>query len=366
MLRIKMLILLVALASGICELSATTTTITYVAGNCKPKLPSFPTISAALAASPAPDIVMVCPGTYSEQVQITLPVTLEGIASGDSSGAVITSPAGGLAVNAIDSFGDPIAAQLWVNNAAGPVTITNLTIDGAGNNNPNALIAGIFTQNSATTANRVTTRNQASSRNGIGVFAEGGTSVPAVTIENSNMHDFDADGVFVNTNSPTISITAVLKNNQIDARHAGAFAGINILSAGPLTISGNSILGAGGLNGPLGIFFGFFANMTGSVSGNTIQNLTTGIFAASSGISVVSNTIANSVQSGISLEGLPATIQGNTITGSPVGIEFNCTDDPNVRSNAISDVGIGLDRVPSETVSSNSYFNVPTIRQGGC
>ena len=70
------------------ELQATT----YVVATCKPRLRSFSNISAALAATPAPDVVQVCPGTYAEQVGIMQPVTLAGIASGNSEHAIITLP----------------------------------------------------------------------------------------------------------------------------------------------------------------------------------------------------------------------------------------------------------------------------------
>jgi hypothetical protein len=87
--------------------------------------------------------------------------------------------------------------------------------------------------------------------------------------------------------------------------------------------------------------------------------------AEASAVSVLSNNIANSVDSSVILFG-PVIVQGNTITGGQVGINFLCTADPNVRSNSINDVSVGIDRVPDTTVISNSYFNVPTIRQGGC
>jgi hypothetical protein len=81
--RVKLyLLIILVFAHG---LQATT----YVVGTCKPRLRSFSNISAALAATPAPDVVQVCPGTYPEQVEITQPVTLAGIASGNSEQAII-------------------------------------------------------------------------------------------------------------------------------------------------------------------------------------------------------------------------------------------------------------------------------------
>src|SRR5579864_5377125 len=116
------------LVMGVQQLTASTST-TYVVGSCKPLLRSFTTIQDALNATPPPTVVQVCPGTYPEQVTITLPVTLEGISSGDSDQAVIVPPSGGLMPNATDDFGSSLAVQLWVDNATGPVNISNLTVD---------------------------------------------------------------------------------------------------------------------------------------------------------------------------------------------------------------------------------------------
>src|ERR1700683_1493850 len=56
----------------------------FAVGTCEPKLVSFSTISAAVAAVPSGSIVEVCPGFYPEQVTISKALTLEGITSGNS------------------------------------------------------------------------------------------------------------------------------------------------------------------------------------------------------------------------------------------------------------------------------------------
>src|SRR5579863_3214267 len=65
-----------------------TAAVNYAVGTCKPSLASYSTISAALAAVPAGATVLVCPGTYAEQVVITQAVTLQGVSNGDSDQAV--------------------------------------------------------------------------------------------------------------------------------------------------------------------------------------------------------------------------------------------------------------------------------------
>ena len=119
--RISMLFLLIAGFLNLAPLmfaATTTTTPTFVVGTCKPGFPSYTSISAAVTAAPSGSRILVCPGTYNEQVHITLPLTLQGIASGNSDQAVIAPPGGGLATNAADDFGSPLAVQLWVDNAA--------------------------------------------------------------------------------------------------------------------------------------------------------------------------------------------------------------------------------------------------------
>src|ERR1700692_1768215 len=70
----------------------------YAVGTCKPSLPSYTTISAAVSSVPPGSTVQVCPGTYPEQVTIAQPLTLKGITSANAGQAVITAPGSGLAV----------------------------------------------------------------------------------------------------------------------------------------------------------------------------------------------------------------------------------------------------------------------------
>jgi pectin methylesterase-like acyl-CoA thioesterase len=126
--RIKFLLFLLALAAQVPLASAT---VTYAVGTCKPALHSFTTIQGALDASPPPNVVEVCPGTYNEQVVIGIPVALEGISYGNSAEAMIAPPANGTAVaKAANDFGQVVAAQVLVSNVAGEVNLTNLTVQG--------------------------------------------------------------------------------------------------------------------------------------------------------------------------------------------------------------------------------------------
>jgi parallel beta-helix repeat protein len=362
--RLNLLLLsMLALIVELCPMAvaAVTTTPTFVVGICKPGFPNFSSISAAVSSSTvaAGSIVMVCPGTYKEQVQITKSLTLEGISSGDTDEAIIAPPAGGLVQNTADDIGDGISAQLWVDNVSGgPVNISNLTVDGTGNAATACLVMGIFYQNSAGTVNHVTVRNQTGNGCGIGIEAEGGSASPAVTIENNTIHNDDDAGIVTETYASfnTPELTATIKGNYTN----NASQGIVINQGTSDTVSGNLVSNSN---------FGITAQggSQGSVSGNTVLNSPLGIESFSDGVSVTSNKVFNSSVAGINLQGTQvANVQNNTVTSSSVGIEFTCFADPNVIHNIIIDTPTGIDQVPGALAAPNTYFSVGTIRTGGC
>ena len=84
---------------------------TVAVGACLPQLKSFSTIQGAVAASSSGGTVLVCPGTYPEQVVINTPLTLKGIVSGNHGAAVITVPASGLLLDCVPQLGHSWKAQ---------------------------------------------------------------------------------------------------------------------------------------------------------------------------------------------------------------------------------------------------------------
>jgi len=127
MLRLRSLLFL-----AICSLTALPAVAhSFAVGSCAPRLQSFATISAAVSSVPPGSTIFVCPGTYPEQVTITQPLTLQGIASSNQDQAVIAVPVAGLTENITSIFGQTVAAQVLV-QGVGPVRIINITVDGAG------------------------------------------------------------------------------------------------------------------------------------------------------------------------------------------------------------------------------------------
>ena len=104
---------------------------TVQVGTCQPPLQSFSTISAAVSGVPAGSTILVCPGTYAEQVTITQAVNLEGVTAGTANLALITVPSAGLLPNTTSMFGESVAAQILV-LGADPVNISNIAVDGTG------------------------------------------------------------------------------------------------------------------------------------------------------------------------------------------------------------------------------------------
>ena len=362
MTRIKFVLLLsiVLVTFGTHELLATTTGTTYAVGSCKPGLQTYTTIQDALNALPAPTVVLVCPGTYNQQVTITQAVTLEGISNGNADQVVIAPPLGGLAVNATDDFGDQLAVQLWVNNAAGTVNISNITVDGTGNNISGSgcslAVVGIFYQNSPGTVNRVTARNQSGNGCGLGIWLEGGPANPSLTVENSSIHDFDWVGILTETHSGSSELNATIKGNEVNGNNSNANVGILIEQGTTDSVTGNFVIG------PFWCLESF-SGANGSMSANTVSNCSYGVFAGADGVSVTSNKFFNNRFGGILVSTSAAAIQGNSITESAVGIDFGCNVSNNVHSNAINDATTGV-HAPAGVVTTNTYYNVGTIRTG--
>jgi hypothetical protein len=351
--NIVRLVSLLLLALGTQPLSAT---VTYFVGSCKKG--SFHTITEALNATPAPNVVKVCPGTYPEQVVITQSVTLEGISDNNSAEVIVASPPNGMVINATDDMGDPIAAQLYVDGD--PISgflVSGITFDANNNEASEGYVVGIFAQNAPGTIDHVVTRNQTGGDGGVGIWVEGGASNPSVTVENNSVHNFDDIGIWTQTNATSSELTATIKDNDVNGAGIGVIANADVqLGPGATTHASDNYL-AGGNTGVIAV-----SGSGGAITNNTL--ITDGSAIAITGnVSATFNNIFMSSAQGILLNTgllLPA-IQHNTINECPIGIELNGNNDTNVLYNTITDSGVGLDQVPVGFAAGNSYFNVGTI-----
>jgi len=339
---------------------------TVEVGTCRKGLTQFATISAAVAAVPSGSTVLVCPGTYPEQVVISTPLTLEGISNGNSGRVIIAFPSAGLGMTVTSVIGAGVVGpQVLV--TTGPVNITNITVDGTGNNlnGTGERLAGILYESGASgTVNGVTAREQNGCGCGTGIWAENGNSTSdAVTIENSQVHDADLYGMVLASSINPPTLVATVKGNQVINSNKGILSGF--LDG---TIASNSIIDHTGV--------GISANDTSaSIISNTIAAIhgsaavkgivVNGKDFVKSNIIIDENGSLTSI--GIDLSGSSgATVEANKVTDSAIGIEFGCKTGNTVSGNTLIDVGVGLDKVPTGLSVPGTIQSVDNIRTGGC
>src|SRR5271167_4447111 len=347
---------------------------TYYVGFCKSG--AFGSIGAAVATVPAGSTIDVCPGTYFEQVVISKALTLHGIFFNNSSQVVIAVPSGGLATTSSIILGT-LAAQVEV--TAGPVTITNIAVDGTASTNcPTSTVvyAGIFyASGSSGTVNEVETRNQnCNNIYGFGILAENGAgATQLITIESSNINSYSYAGITAGSDQTPSTLTASIKKNFVAGGVVGISTAINVggsvsgnvvaasaSGTGVVASSPSSLVSENTVNGGSeGIEVGGAA----TVSGNTINGATYGVFVNAAG-TVTSNNISNSGY-GIYLERNGATIKTNIITQAPVGIEIGCYT-ATASGNTINGATTGIDGVLAGFAGVNKFYDVATNITSEC
>lgn len=377
----------------------------------------YTTIGAALLHTSVGGIVDVCPGTYPEQVVITQAVKLRGVVVSGTDAAVIVPPSGGLVANTTDvDSGNPIAAQVLVQNASS-VSIANLTVDGTGNGiaacSPD--LQGILFQNASGTIDHVAVRNQTPApadggcQIGEGIYVQTAAGFSsALTVENSSVHNYNKNGITGNDPNTTLIATGnYVQGAGVVPVGGAAQNGIQLGFGATGRINGNTVIdniyGDPTIAASADILLYDTAENTGiTVDSNTVGNSQLAIalytdFAYGSGNSeygdgvyvignrilgtsvydaidlctngniVTGNTIFNSAESGIHLDAScgtyyngPATGNNNTVTGNMI-TESACAGilaDPGTSSNnTTSDTYF---TVPFEITSSASSCTIPS------
>ena len=355
-----------ALLLAACPTFATNTQV----GGCKGKsILTFPTISAAVAAASFGATVFVCPpGPYPEQVIITQPLTLAGVVFSNTSQAVITVPASGLATMT-DSFGNTIAPMVAA--TAGPVRILNITVDGTGNTvgatGGDTNLVGIFYASGssgeveAVTARNLKTLSEGNGGFGTGIWAEnGGGTTETVSILSCSIHGFDNAGIFTESIQP--SIFADIVGNTITNGNNGIVwrggVGDKILS-NVISTTGNGIdiktLGS--------------APTLVTVSSNVVTSGFTGIsvyaFDNVTNLLAQSNKISGSSE-GIQMGLRAGTLRDNTIMQTTAsGIDLNCDSDV-LNNNSINDAVVGILRAPASFLGGITTNNTVTDMMNTC
>jgi hypothetical protein len=388
-------------------------TNTLAVGTCESSTyTSFSTIGAAVAAArtSGSTTILVCPGTYPEQVVITKPITLKGVTFGNSNTATITAPSGvlqtnatsiytnttgGTCVNQNDSAGC-IQAQILVQNTT--ATIEYLTINGLNTNltscedNP----IGIFYQNASGTIthnnvlNSIQPSGYTGCQGGQGIYVESGTTsiqpnpstdaASAVTISDNNVSSFQKNGIA----AAATGTDAIIEDNVVVGQGPWTGAGQNsiLLFAGATGRITSNIVGSDvwapdvfGDTGDaaVGILVGYGStNIT--INSNVVSNTQYGIAVAGcsgcgvgDGATVTGNTITlTHFYDAIDLCANNTTASGNKITGadeSGIHIDASCFGSAtgnSVSSNTVSGACAGvLSDMPQgdNSVGTNTYYN---------
>ena len=335
----------------------------------KPAATHFTTIQAAVDAASAGTTILVCPGTYAEQITISTALTLRGVPvpnadNGAGAGAAtIAVPPGGLTTPPNGPLyagtATPVAAQVLVQ--APNVTLDNLAVDGTnalgGCSSP--ILAGIdFDSGSSGSAQRLAVKNQNVANPsggfcnlGIGILANSGSV--KVAVQNSVIHNFDLAGI--DAEAPVDVDHNVLGAVAGQTQAVGVF--LNSPSGAGSSVDSSTITGA-----DIGIFCNscpqasFSAN---NVSGNALI----GMVIADSKATISGNTVSFPTLAGIFAAGSGEVIKNNYIAGTSFGIVTGPSNGEKIDGNTINDAQFGIEGASGNKVSGNTFLNVATLTQ---
>jgi hypothetical protein len=330
---------------------------------------------------------MVCPGNYYEQLLIAKKLTLEGVASGNENAAVIYPPAAGLISNTSDARG-AVAAQILVQGTVGPVKITNLTVDGTGNNYTSGDLRGILYQDASGTVLHVAARNQIpggtlnGDQSGQGIMVETTSSSSAVlTVENSSVHNYNKNGIVARYTGASLTATGNFVQGAGAVSGSAAQNGIEIAFNGATgSIKSNTVLDNVYYDPSSASSAGILLYDTKQdgripVSGNTVGNSQEGIqiFTDSPGaLGDVVNVTSNKIYGTSSFDAIDVCTSGNTITGNTIinaaqsGVHFDGSCGVGSSNSASANTfiesacaGYLVDTDTSNAAPTGTYLDVP-------
>jgi hypothetical protein len=355
---------------------------TLVVGTCKTSNHQYTTIQSAVNAAPANATILVCPGTYPEQVVITRPLTLKGISVPPLNNPTIAGPSSGVTIGPIQPVTEEVASIIAVDThgTPGSVNIQGIIVDGrTACQNRDELTGILYVSTSGTIHDSIIqTMDPACSDSGI--WVENDNSWPMmVTAKNNVIKNIDGGyGIKALSGPSSSGLNFQVQDNMISAVGAGAIFGTN---GNGVRASGNSIEPLGEAMivddastvdhnvitiGPQDVALLIDGNGS-SITNNTITigsaSIGIGIDNANSTASVTLNRIiGNSDQptaTGIFVLSPNVSIRSNTLGNLSDGIELPCSG-KQVSSNNIFDTTVGIDGVPAGASLSNNFFNVPT------
>jgi parallel beta-helix repeat protein len=326
---------------------------------CSPTLVHFSTIQAAVNASPFNTTILVCPGTYPEQVVISQPLTLQGVTYGTGNAAVITVPGGGLVKNGTSTLFGPVSAQLLVENTVG-VTVSDIAIDGAGGTcaaGANREVGILFTNvgvpidgTSAGKIQNVVVRNISACGLGEGIASDNSY----MTISSNSVHNVDLSCVNIGGGNNSVTsngIQGCVNGVVLNYTPASTIVSKNALSS--LVYNGNGVFVNYGAKaqvtsnsvdaspGPL--FYGILLN--GSTSGTMV----TGNKVSANGYGIVLFNASGSI------------VQGNSVSNAYLALYDTYSFGGNVvTKNTVNEASFGVFEFSpaSDIFVPNSLYNV--------
>ncbi len=332
---------------------------TFAVGGCRPNLPNYPTISAAVAdPATAGSTIFVCAGTYNEQVLITQPLTLQGIAVGENSAAVVMPPSG--TMQSLSTSDGLLSYQIAVVNPGGPVNLKDLAVDGNGAVvQPNSFLDGIYYYDASGSITSVVARNQINSGAGIGIltYLDELSGPQTLTITNSVVANFDDIGIGKTFGAQSLDLT--MKSNSINSNGTNAY-GVYLDESVTGTVASNIINAPGGLY----IFGSSVTASNNTIRGEVILNtgsntLTSNHINASTALDGVGILLNGP---GTNLVELNNIVNATTAIGSCLGLGDLPTGNM-VMHNTIINSTVGINVPYGNTIVPNYFELVPTAVQ---
>ncbi len=375
---------------------AKTVVVSKTGVNCMPSVagPLFTTIQAAVNSLPiapsATNKVIVCPGTYPEQIKITKNVSITGVLrdgtdpveiAGNSGEAKIVPPLGGLVAD--PNFLGNVAAQVSAQNVA-DLNLTNLRIDGTGIGCPRGAdgaplpTAGIALYNvGVTDSNLRGTVSKTVVHNQIGYCTNAGGALE---------RSYTGEGILVQNSWATIDSNSL---SNVDQNPIHQIGGITKINANWLNLGYHGIM-LSDVSATVG------ASLTGStVSANIVTSFSVGIYLdGSSNVLVKENILTNWNGDAIALTNRASDNQilSNKVVDASHGIFLNFGAARNiVKTNTVvrsvqvgivdmwseggnvitgntinqSPIGIWTYATLNDVINPNTFFNVDVLNASG-
>ncbi len=354
------------------DLPVTNGLVTWVTGNVYVTTPGLgstdSSIQRGVDAASTGDTVNVEAGTYTEQVDITKPITL----AGEGAATVIKSPA--TLTSTFTVSGVPFFPVVTVEGV--DATVRDLTIDGDGQGAVNNRFVGLAYYNAGGTADNLTVTGVRHSplnsvQNGLAIYARVNDATPRnLTISNSLVQDYQKNGITVAGADLTVEITGNTVTGSGDTTLI-AQNGVQVSDGAVADIHDNDISGHQYSGSAGGADFLTDTQSTGVlllqagagtiVDNNDIDGNDIGVYSWGSDLTIISNRLGLSAANryeGIIVDEGTTDVVDNTINGGNVGIAVvsfgsNSLDsEANLGANVITGAGIGIQAVDDHTGDS--------------